>query len=639
MPATSGSPTQIATSQPTKAALSNTPADQFQSGDLGYVQEELVAGRCPLYALVQSGGPTVDGTLVLSVYQQPNARWVSLTVLGPGSISVANIAELQALPNGSLKEGTWAYVRSVRAWWELASGLGATTDGITVVTAQTGGTARWVRQDANDLYWGYTTTWYVDPVAGNDESTGAASNVALKTVAEFCRRLRFTLPNTNYVVNVLADVPNTDVCNPQPRVFSTSGETSTTYGGTITFQGQRTVVRAGTTAAGTNQTDPSAAAATAQAEIVDAAAAWGADAARLVVLGDGRQAWVLTGKANVVGTAGRVTDWISSAFAFAAGNPGAGLAYNVVTLTKFRAQVQQLPSTVQTATGGFPLVFRDVDFDDIGATSGRPFNGYMNIRFLSCKLGNGNNGNAGNNFSFGMVNGFWGATGTLWDNSGATIATMTLGLNAVVRVNLFAGNGARRTRVSNGFGLSSVSGLCIQGGWFQVSMSADAPSFTGETTGENPVGSCIIGQSGSGNWLGVYNDFDLPAASGITDMLVAFQTHGCSIQGSVYGVGDGVTVINGLRADIGAQVKIRASLNEPGGVPAATAATSFNLQPSAGGLQLSLSNATTTMPNLNVSAGAVLPALAPYTTFAQYKAAPFSRQAVNWNNLCAFIGF
>ena len=627
MPATSGSPTQIATSQPTKAALSNTPADQFQSGDLGYVQEELVAGRCPLFSLVQSGGPTVDGTLVLSVYQQPNARWVSLTVLGPGSISVANIAELQALPNGSLKEGTWVYVRSVRAWWELASGLGATTDSITVVTAQTGGTARWVRQDADDLYWGYTTTWYVDPAAGNDENTGAASNAALKTVAEFCRRLRFTLPNTNYVVNVLADVPNTDVCNPQPRVFNTTGETSTTYGGTITFQGQRTVVRAGTTAAGTNQTDPSAAAATAQAEIVDAAAAWGADAARLVVLGDGRQAWVLTGKTNVVGAAGRVTDWISSAFAFAAGNPGAGLAYNVVTLTKFRAQVQQLPSTVQTATGGFPLVFRDVDFDDLGATNNRPFNGYMNIRFLSCKLGKGKNGNAGNNFSFGMIGGFWGATGTLWDNSGATLAAVTMGLVTAVRANLFLGNGARRLRMISSFDICAVNGLCIQGGWFQVSTS----------TGNNPVGSCIIGGSGSGNWLGVYNDFDLPAASGISDLVFVFQTPGCSIQGSVYGVGDGVTAINGLRADVGAQVKIRASLNEVGG--GATATTSFNLQPSGAGLQMSLNNAGTTMPNLNASAGAVLPVLAAYTTFAQYKAAPFSRQAVNWNNLCAFIGF
>ena len=89
MPATSGSPTQIATSQPTKAALSNTPADQFQSGDLGYVQEELTAGNCPLYGLVSTGGLPVDGTTVLSVYQNTSARWTQLSRLtSPTSILV-----------------------------------------------------------------------------------------------------------------------------------------------------------------------------------------------------------------------------------------------------------------------------------------------------------------------------------------------------------------------------------------------------------------------------------------------------------------------------------------------------------------------------------------------------------------------
>lgn len=612
-------------------ALSGTPADQFQGGDLGYVQEEFVAGRCALFALVPTGGPAVDGTLVLSVYQNSAARWVSLALIDPGSISVANIAELQALPNGGMKEGTWVYVRSVRAWWELSFTLGATTDAITVVTAQSGGTARWVRQDANDLYWSYTTTWYVDPVAGNDENTGAASNLALKTVAEFCRRLRFGVPNTSYTINVLADVPNTDICNPQVRMLTTSGQTGAAFGATLTFKGQRTVVRAGTTAAGTTQTDPTAAAATAQAEIVDAAAAWGADAGRLVVLSDAnsRQAWVLSGKTNVVGAAGRVTDWISAAGAWISGNPGAGIAYSVVTLTKFRAQVQQSPSTTPAPT--FNVVFQDVEFDDLGSGSLRPFAGYVNLRFFSTKLSNNNNqGGAGTSnvsFSGGMVGGFWGMTGTLFENSGSSLAAISLSLITAVRNSIFLGCGVRRARLTNGYALSTVSGICIQGGWFQVSSSS----------GENALGNCLIGSNGSGLWVGVYNDYELPGSSGITDLILVFQTPGCSIQGSVYGVGDGVTAINGLRADVGAQVKIRATLNEPGG--GATATTSFNLQPSGAGLQMSLNNAATTMPNLNASAGAVLPALAAYTTFAQYKAAPFNRQAVNWSSLCAFIGF
>ena len=403
----------------------------------------------------------------------------------------------------------------------------------------------------------------------------------------------------------------------------------------VTFKGSRTVVRAGTTGAATTQTNPAGTAATAQAEIVDAAVAWGADVGRMVVLSDAnaRQGWVLTGKTNVVGSAGRVTDWISPAASWISGDPGAGIAYSVVTLTKFRAQVQQSPSTTQSPTPGFNVVFQDLEFDDLGSGNLRPFSGYVNLRFISTKLSNNNNqgggGTATLNFSGGMLGGFYGVTGSLFENGGSTLGFVSLALITAVRSSFFLGCGVRRARISTSFCLSSISGLCIQGGWFQVSGSS----------GEQALGNCVLGSSGSGNWLGVYNDYELPAASGITDLVYAYQTPGLTIQGSVYGVGDGVTVINGLRADVGAQVKIRATLNEPGGAPAATATTSFNLQPSAGGLQLSLNNAATTMPNLNASAGAVLPALAPYTTFAQYKAAPFSRQAVVWSNLCAFIGF
>ena len=369
MPATSGSPTQIATSQPTKVALSNTPADQFQSGDLGYVQEELVAGRCPLYALVQSGGPTVDGTLVLAVYQQPNARWVSLTIVAPGGsgISVANVAELKLLPNGSLKEGTWAYVRSLRSWWAYASGLGGTSDDITLATALTGGNARWIRQtNEADPYWAYTTTWYVDPVAGNDENTGAAANAALKTIAEQCRRLRWALPGTAYVVNVLANVPATDLCNPQIRIIK--GASAALVGATVQYVGQRTISRSGTTAAGTTQTDPSGAAATAQAEITDATVGWAADRGELVVAANGNTAWVLTGKTNVVGSAGRVSDWRTSANSFSAAGPGANSAYSVVTLTTWQAPIatDQDSGTFTEGAGGVAgVTFQNFHFNDL----------------------------------------------------------------------------------------------------------------------------------------------------------------------------------------------------------------------------------------------------------------------------------
>lgn len=84
MPATSGSPTQIATSCLTKAELSGEPVDQFKNGDLGWAHSELGLPHGPLYALVKSGGPAVNGVTVLSVFQQPTMRWVSLSLLVGG---------------------------------------------------------------------------------------------------------------------------------------------------------------------------------------------------------------------------------------------------------------------------------------------------------------------------------------------------------------------------------------------------------------------------------------------------------------------------------------------------------------------------------------------------------------------------
>ena len=633
MPATSGSPTQIATSQPTKAALSNTPADQFQSGDLGYVQEELVAGRCPLYALVQSGGPTVDGTLVLSVYQQPNARWVSLTIVAPGGsgISVANVAELKLLPNGSLKEGTWAYVRSLRSWWAYASGLGGTSDDITLATALTGGNARWTRLiDPADTYWAYTLTWYVDPVAGNDENTGIASNTALKTVAELCRRLRWGVIGGSYTINVLNNVPATDLCNPQVRQITGGNGAVGTYGVTWTFVGQRTVTRSGTTAAGTTQTNPAAAAATAQAEIVDAAVAWGADEGQLVVAANGDTAWVLTGKTNVVGSAGRVTDWSTTTNSFSGspgtGGPGAGVAYSVVTLTTWRAQVQQNGHIANNTTGiqVFGLIFDSLDFDDLGSQFS-PFLGVLSARFFKCRL---SNAGGGGNYTFtgGLTSvSFLDFGGVLFNNVNAGgVQGITIGNGNQLRLRMAGRCGARRTRIELGniTANSTISGLCIQGGWIRG----------GETAGV-ACPAVSIGSTFNGGWLGIYNDFNVPAGITAAILLNQVQTK-FVIGGSVYGVGDGATAITGLRVNSGCRVNIKSTISEVG-----TSTTIWNLLASGAGTQLSLDGDATTMPNLNASAGAVLPAAAPYLTFAQYRAAPFSQNATNWRTGSALLAY
>jgi len=90
MPNVSGSPTQNRTSQPTIAALEGTPADQFNDGDQGYVDDQLGSAWGPFYFLQRAASavgalPAVNGTTVLSVYQQPTDRWLSLSVYGTGS--------------------------------------------------------------------------------------------------------------------------------------------------------------------------------------------------------------------------------------------------------------------------------------------------------------------------------------------------------------------------------------------------------------------------------------------------------------------------------------------------------------------------------------------------------------------------
>lgn len=626
MPATSGSPTQIATSQPTKAALSNTPADQFQSGDLGYVQEELVAGRCPVFVLVSAGGPTVDGTMVLSVYQNTAARWVNLAVLGAGTISVANVAELKALPNGSFKEGTWVYVRTLRTFWAYASGLGGTSDDITLATAQTGGNARWTRQDVADPYWGYALTWYVDPVAGNDENVGNASNAALKTVAEFGRRLVHTQGGVVYTVNILGDIPATDVYVDR-RMQWNGNVSAAVVSSCVLFTGQQTVVASGTTAAGTTQTAPASAAATAQAELNDAAMNFTPHIGRMAVAANGDTAHILTDKGGGVGVACRVTDWITSAFTLSAG-PGAGAAYSVVTLTKWRAQVvlstNSGPSSGVSQT--FSVAFQNLELDDLGNTARSLIGAGSFVAYKRCKLSNSNGGNL--NISLmppgSTVSLFLQASLAWNNNSDIRFLSVAGGGNGNYARAFFAnGCGMRRCKMDvEAAGTIAISGLCVQAGWLSGSSTYTTRSTAGSL--------CI--NSGNGSWLGVYNDFDLPGSSGIIAAIYISQGASFVQLGSFYGVGSPTEAVSGMRSSNGGRLFIRSTINSPG-----TATTAYNYVPGAGGgTEMSLDGlAATILPITSAAAGAVLPAAGDPRTFANYIAL-FNRNMTNYETLGGF---
>lgn len=629
MPATSGSPTQIATSQPTKVALSGTPADQFQGGDLGYVQEEFVAGRCALFALVPTGGPAVNGSTVLSVYQNSAARWVSLALVAPSStLVVPNIAALAALDAAGFPSGQLVNVQTLRSagYFVLDKSSPATPDNITVVAALNA-SGNWLREKNVSMSWTYQVTWYVDPTAGDDEAVGNTALTAIKTVAELARRLTLCANGTTYVINVLGDIPVTDSFVPTVTLAGNPSATTTvlTSGTTFQFIGVRTVVRSGTFAAGTQQTDPTRAAATAQAEAVDAGVAtWATDVGNMIVNQDSKTAWVLTAKGG--GTTARVTDWVTSAFAWTTA-PAVGNTYSVVTLTRWRA-----PFSVQGAAQGAQTLVAQILFDNFHFDNlqlQRLSYGSAAIVFTrTCKFSNEQASLAGAptntlNLPCGLVQNMKARlvmTAAMIMNYGTGVAGVTLSLGGSSSV-FNPGSGAIKARFFYGDGNVFFQGLCIQAGWVQV----------GTSSGEPPTGGVNFGTASSnGGWLGIYNDYDLPGGSGILAAIQVGKLNTATIVNSVYGVGDGVTVIRGLYVRDGARVGVLSTIFERGS-GSETTTTCWNLQASGAAQQLDIDSLAVTLPNITASAGAVLPATAACTTFNQYRTT-FTRNMQNYAN-------
>ena len=101
--------------------------------------------------------------------------------------SVTTLANLGGLPDDAYKDGDFAYVQSTRATYQLDRTLNATPSAVAVDTFS--GNGQWVFFLASKS-WETQTAWYIDPAAGNDENDGATTTTALATWAEFCRRVK-----------------------------------------------------------------------------------------------------------------------------------------------------------------------------------------------------------------------------------------------------------------------------------------------------------------------------------------------------------------------------------------------------------------------------------------------------------------
>lgn len=106
----------------------------------------------------------------------------------PGTwLSFDTIADLSAFNAAGDVAGTIAWVQSVRDFWEYDPTSPLAPDGITIASATGGG--NWIRMQLPNVVWELQTTWHIDPVGGNDESTGLTSLTAIQTRDELLRRV------------------------------------------------------------------------------------------------------------------------------------------------------------------------------------------------------------------------------------------------------------------------------------------------------------------------------------------------------------------------------------------------------------------------------------------------------------------
>ena len=249
------------------------------------------------------------------------------TGVAGAEIIVPNIAALAAIPAGN-PDGTKALVLTVDQSWELDVTSALAPDGITVVAAAGGG--NWLRILSHSPIWSAQLTWFVDPVAGNDENDGATAGTALLTLHEVTRRLQ-QIHTDVYTINVLNNVPATDSYDLNPR-FDSLGNAALNRA-TINLVGVRTAIASGAVTAAT-ATDP---ATNVQADVSSGTIVAG-HLDRFILMTSGALAGMIAGIVRVVGTTARVTNWrnpTTGVFAALGSAPAIGDTFDIQDATTF----------------------------------------------------------------------------------------------------------------------------------------------------------------------------------------------------------------------------------------------------------------------------------------------------------------
>jgi hypothetical protein len=139
-------------------------------------------------------------------------EWTGTALLRQAALSpqglrtFENIAALKEFRVSTPQNGTLAWVLSVQDAFEYQADSTLADDGITIVTPVSS-IGRWLRLNLPNERWARQTTWHINADTGIDENDGFTASTALKSHAEFARRVnRLTLVGAPVTVVVHTDL-------------------------------------------------------------------------------------------------------------------------------------------------------------------------------------------------------------------------------------------------------------------------------------------------------------------------------------------------------------------------------------------------------------------------------------------------
>jgi len=155
--------------------------------------------RDELTAVQVLGPSSLEDVAPLELAQFDARTWIAplqrdLRIIADGlaggapAILAANEAALTAADDGTLANGTRAYVASHRSTWHLQTSDAVGLASHERIVGFTDGSV-WQRELVRNPYYELQPEWWVDPAAGDDQATGADDTHPIQTLRELLRRV------------------------------------------------------------------------------------------------------------------------------------------------------------------------------------------------------------------------------------------------------------------------------------------------------------------------------------------------------------------------------------------------------------------------------------------------------------------